>query len=499
LTAGKESNLMNILALNPPFLPKYSRESRSPAVTKSGTLYYPMWLAYAVASCEKKGHSVLFIDAPAAKQDLAEVIKRARAASPRMAILDTSTPSIYNDAQVAAELKKAIPGLFVIMVGVHVSAVPEQTLLESPAVDAVAVREYDETVAELAGVVEQGVTETALAGIAGMAFRKKDGSIAKNELRPHITNLDDIPFVSNVYKRHLDLSPYFYGHSRYPLIVIITGRGCPFKCTYCVIPQTLQGHAYRKRSVENVVAEMKSINENFPQVKEIMIEDDTFTADKARCRAICEGLVREKATKIPWSANSRCDVDYETLRIMKKANCRLLCVGVESGEQRILDNIQKNMTVEKIRAFVKDARRARVLVHGCFMVGNRGETRETLQKTLQFSKEISPDTAQFFPIMVYPGTADYAWFDEKGWITSKNYRHWITDEGLHSSVVSNPDLTYGELVAFCDRARREFYLRPSYIAAKALQAIRTPGEAKRLLKGFSTLWRYLLRPARTTG
>jgi radical SAM superfamily enzyme YgiQ (UPF0313 family) len=261
-----------------------------------------------------------------------------------------------------------------------------------------------------------------------------------------------------------------------------------------VIPQTFQGHAYRKRSVENVVAEFKYINENFPQAKEIMIEDDTFTADKNRCREICEGLIREKATGIPWSANSRCDVDYDTLAAMKKANCRLLCVGVESGEQQILDNIHKDMTIEKIRKFIGDAKRAGVLVHGCFMVGNRGETAETLAKTLRFAKEISPDTAQFFPIMVYPGTSDYAWFGEKGWITTRDYRSWITDEGLHSSVVSNPDLTYEQLVAFCDRARREFYLRPSYIWAKLIQAIRNPGEAKRLIKGFVTISKYLIRP-----
>jgi anaerobic magnesium-protoporphyrin IX monomethyl ester cyclase len=188
-------------------------------------------------------------------------------------------------------------------------------------------------------------------------------------------------------------------------------------------------------------------------------------------------------------------VDYETLRLMKKAGCRLLCVGFESGDQQILDNIQKSMTLDKIRQFVKDARRAGVLVHGCFMVGNRGETRQTLKTTLAFAKELSPDTAQFFPIMVYPGTEDYRYFEERGWIVTRDFRKWLTGEGLHSSVVSRPDIAYEELVAFCDNARREFYLRPGYLFAKALQAVSNPGEIKRLLKGFFSLLRYLFKPS----
>jgi radical SAM superfamily enzyme YgiQ (UPF0313 family) len=305
--------------------------------------------------------------------------------------------------------------------------------------------------------------------------------------------------VSEVYKKHLDISPYFYGHSRYPLIVFVTGRGCPFNCTYCVIPQTMQGHAYRKRSVASVIGEFRYIHENFPGVKEIMIEDDTLTADRARCRTIAETLIRERLTGIPWSANSRCDVDFETMKLMKKAGCRLFCVGIESGDQVILDNIQKGITLEKIRNFRREARKAGILVHGCFMVGNRGETRETLGKTLRFALELTPDTAQFFPIMVYPGTSDYDYFGKKGWITTTDYSKWITPEGLHSSVVSNPDLTYEELVAFCDRARREFYLRPGYLLAKGIQALRHPGETKRLLKGGRTLIKYLLRPSLAGG
>jgi len=488
---------MRIVAINPPFLPKFSRESRSPAVTKSGTLYYPMWLAYAVGNLEKHGHEVLFLDAPAQRMGLEEVKKKVLSFAPQLAVFDTSTPSIYNDINAAVEIKAALADLFVVLVGVHVSALPEPTLRENDKIDAVAFGEYDATLVELAGKLPLSSDKRGLKAIDGLAFRNAEGKIVRNKPRAFIEDLDQIPPVSQVYKKHLDISNYFYGHSRCPLVVIVSGRGCPFHCTYCVIPQIFQGHRYRKRSVENVAAEFKYIRDNFPSVKEIMLEDDTLTADKERCRAFSEALIAQGLTAIPWSANSRADVDLQTMRIMKKAGCRLFCVGFESGDQAILDNIKKGTRIEAIKAFVKDAKRAGILIHGCFMVGNRGETLETLKKTLAFAKELSPDTAQFFPIMAYPGTSDYIYFKEKGWIVTEDFSQWLTKEGLHSSVVSNPELRYEELVAFCDRARREFLLRPGYIMSKLIQMITHPGEAKRILKAANAIWKFLFGPSLT--
>lgn len=487
---------MKVLTLNPPFLPKFSRESRSPAVARSGTLYYPMWLAYATGNLEKAGNEVLLIDAPAANLSLEQVVKKTVDFNPAIAILDTSTPSIYNDIEVCLALKKEIPSLYCVLVGVHVSALPEQTLELNPGIDAVAFGEYDQTVVELVQRFSdvRRPDDSSLRGVDGIAFRSSNGEVFKNNPRPYISDLDSIPFVSSVYKKHLDIRPYFYGHSRHPLIVLVTGRGCPFHCTYCVLPQVLQGHQYRKRSIKSLVEEFLFISSNFPEVQEIMIEDDTLTADKNRCRELAKALIEAGATKIPWSANSRAEVDYETMRIMKKAGCRLFCVGFESGDQQILDNIQKTISLDRIRQFLKDAKRAGILIHGCFMVGNRGETAETLEKTLKFAKEINPDTAQFFPIMVYPGTSDYQYFQEKGWIVTNDFRKWLTADGLHSSVVSNPDLTYEKLVRFCDRARKEFYFRPSYIFTKFLQMFTSFSEAKRIIKAGWTFIGYQLNP-----
>ena len=458
-----------------------------------------MWLCYAAGYLEKAEHDVELFDAVAAGLSINQITAALGEFVPGMIVLDTSTPSIYNDIEVGEELKRIYPNAFTVLVGVHVSALPLETLSLSPQIDAVAFGEYDETLCELASVLSESGRDTEpLLKVRGLAFRDTDGAVHKNESRPFIEDLDNIPFVSQVYHRHLDIDPYFYSHSRHPIVTLVTGRGCHFRCTYCVYPQTLQGHKYRKRSIESIVQEFLYIRDNFPDVKEIMIEDDTLTADKKRCRELSEALIATGGHRIPWSANSRPDVDYDTMCLMHKAGCRLLCVGFESGDQTILDNLERNITLDKIYDFTANARRAGILIHGCFMAGNRGETRESLQKTLKFAKELNPDTAQFYPIMVYPGTSDYKHFKEKGCIVSDDFRKWLTIDGLHSSVVSDSSLTYEELSEFCDRARKEFYLRPAYIFSKLRQMTAYPPEAKRIIKAGLTFIKYLFkRPAKT--
>lgn len=485
---------MQVLMLNPPFLPdrgKFSREQRSPAVTKSGTFYYPMWLASATGVLEQAGHDCRLIDAPASRLDLetllGDCLKDFR---PELAVVVASTPSLHSDQAVAATLKERC-GAFTVLVGPHPSALPEETLAGGPGVDAVIRGEYEYVLRELAALLQAGRTDAAsLATVAGLSFRQ-DGKIVHNPPAQPPQDLDALPFVSAVYAKHLRASDYFYAHSKHPIVTIVTSRGCPHHCVYCVYPQTFSGHKLRYRSVKNVADEIEYILKTFPDVQEIMFEDDTLTVNKERCREFAEEILR-RGLKFEWSANSRADVDLESMRLLKQAGARLFCVGVESGVQAVLDNMRKKLSVERVRQFFKDAKQAGILVHGCFLVGNPGETKETLQETLRFAKELNPDTAQFFPIMVYPGTEAYAWASQNGYLTTTDFRQWLSEDGMHNCVVSRPGLTSDELVAFCDRARREFYLRPSYIMAKLRQGVSDPYEMKRLTKGAVHLFRNLL-------
>jgi anaerobic magnesium-protoporphyrin IX monomethyl ester cyclase len=469
---------MNILFLNPPFKQgRFSRASRSPAVTKGGTLYYPLWLAYGAGAAEQAGHKVKLIDCPAEGLGLGAVFDRLKDFKLDIAILETSTPSIHSDVHMAETLKKKFPETFVVLVGTHPSALPRETLKLSRSVDAVAMGEYDVTMVTLADTL---AARQPLNTVDGLAFR--DGAnLILNKPRTKIENLDSLPFVSAVYKKHLNYRNYFFAAANYPLVMIITGRGCPNRCFFCVYPQVFHGRRFRMRSVENVVAEFEYIVQNFPKVKEVGIEDDCFTADKKRVRDICEMLIAKKI-KIRWYCNVRGNLDYEQLLLMKRAGCRLVTVGFESASQEVLNNINKGETVARYKRFMADAHKAGVLVHGCMMAGNPGDTSETLQKSYEFAKKLNCDSMQFYPLFVYPGTEAYAWAKEKKYLTTENYKHWLTQEGLHNCVIDTPALSGRELTRLCDNYLRRYHLRPRYLLQKILQVICHPSEGYRTFK-----------------
>ena len=479
---------MKIYLLNPPFLKQFSRPQRSPAVTKSGTIYYPMWLAYATGVLEKSGFEVDLADAPADNYSIDDILARVKGFHPQLIVIDTSTPSIFNDVEVAARIKAILPDSFVVLVGTHVSALPGETLALDQNIDAIARGEYDYTLRDLALSLKDA---KYLSQVQGLTYRGGDG-VKHNPDRPFIEDIDSIPFVSKVYKKYLKIENYFNPNALYPMVTITSSRGCPFHCFFCLYPQTLMGRQFRLRSIENVVNEMEYIVENFPHAKAIFFEDDTMTIDKKRCYELSERII-ERKIKISWTANARVGLDYETMRIMKESGCRCFCVGFESGSQIMLDTMKKNIKLEKMFGFMKNAKKAGILIHGCFMVGFPKETRETMQQTLELAKRLNPDTVQFYPMMVYPGTEAYRWYKEKGLLLTDDFSKWLTPKGLHNTVIRTEELSSDDLVKFCDYARRAFYLRPRYLLYKAEQMITNRNEMKRNLKAARTFVKYILR------
>lgn len=478
---------LRVLVLNAPYFKKFSRPQRSPAVTKSGTIYFPIWLAHATGVLLDAGVQAELWDAPARGITLEQVLDKAAGFAPHLVIMDVVTPSVDNDLKVAEQIKSRIKTR-IFAVGTHPSALPEETLGSTESLDGLCIGEYDYTVLDLA---KWAAGELDLSEIGGIAY-PSDGEVVRTAARSPIQDLDSLPFVAPIYKRFLQIEDYFNPNALYPMVTINSGRGCPNGCTFCVYPQTMHGRRYRFRSPDNVVREMDYVVKNFPKAKSIFFEDDTLPADKPRCIEFCD-LIQKRGIKFPWTANCRVDVDYETLRAMKKGGCRMVCVGFESGDQSLLDAIHKGTTVEMMHTFVEDAKRAGILVHGCFMVGLPGETRETMAKTLELALELSPDTAQFYPIMVYPGTELYNQYAADGRLTVSRYADWLTDEGLHNCVVRAGDISGEELVTWCDEARRAFYLRPGYVVRKAFQMLTSPREISRTKKAARTFFRYLFR------
>lgn len=483
---------MKVLTLNPPFLARFTRTSRSPAISKGGCVYYPLWLAFTTGVLEQEGHNVKLVDAPAASMSHEQVYDIIRDFKPELIVLDTVTASFNNDALVAAKIKEILPECFIVMVGTHVTPLPEQSLNEATAVDAVARREQDFVVRDLARELSG---KKDLGKVRGLSFRAKHGKktvIKHNEDMPWISSeeLDKMKFSSEVYSRHLKIEDYFYPSVLYPEVTIVTSRGCYYRCTFCKFPQTITGHEGRSRSVKNIVDEFEWIKNNLPQVKDIMIEDDTMTQDRKRILAICKEIT-DRNLDVTWTCNARADLDLDVLKAMKKAGCRLMCVGYESADQGILNNIRKGTNVEKIRQFTKDSKKAGLLIHGCFMLGNKGETKETIRKTIDFAKELDPDTAQFFPTMLYPGTEAFKWAQQNGFLTSNNWSDWLLGDGTHNTNLSTDKLSSNDLVEACDRARVEFYMRPSYIVRKVVQGITHPKEFPRLFKSGKVFFKYL--------
>lgn len=485
---------MKVFFVNPPFKPqhgKFSRESRSPAIGRSGVLYYPLWLVYAAAVVEREGFDVKFLDAPATRMDVSSSLDyiEQEGKNAGLFVLDTSTPSIYNDICFGEQLKDRFPNAFVLLVGTHPSALPAETLQMSNKIDGVARREFDYIVRDLAYALRQG---DDLQRVNGLSYR--DGqTIRHNPDASYIQDLDDLPFAASFIKSHLDIRNYFFAAATYPSIQFFTGRGCPAKCNFCVYPQTLHGHKYRARSPQNIVEELLYIAENFPDVKEIVIEDDTFTIDKNRVVEICDLLLERNLHKrFRWLCNARVSLDYETMIKMKKAGCRLVIPGIESVNQDILDNINKGTTIMQIESFMSNTRKAGLLVHACYMVGNMGETRGTMEETLKAALRYKTDTAQFYPLIPYPGTGAYKWAKSCHYLTA-GYRDFCKEDGTLNCVINLPTLSSSDLVDFCAYARKKYYLRGWYILHRVWMGMRDFNDLKRSLRAFINFRKYVFR------
>lgn len=485
---------MKVCFINPPFKAEYgkfSRESRSPSIGHSGVLYYPLWLIYSAALVEREGFDIAFIDAPAKRLNDKDTLERVKkeAFDAKLFVLDTSTPSIYNDVAFGEKLKQMYPESKIVLVGTHPSATPIETLEISESIDIVARHEFDYIVLELAKAIEN---DCIFSNIKGITYRE-NGEIKQTIDAEHIENLDDIPMAAPFIKKYLDVKDYVFPAASYPAIQIFTGRGCPAHCNYCVYPQTLHGHKYRLRTPEHVVEEFKYIAENFPEVHEIVIEDDTFTANKKRVLEICDLLIKNGLNKrFKWLCNARVNIDLETMKAMKKAGCHLLIPGFESYNEQILKNIKKGSNLELIDNYVVNAKKAGLMIHACYMVGNQGETKETMRNTLNAALRFKTDTAQFFPLIPYPGTEAYEWAKENGYISGK-YEDYLQEDGTLNCVLNTPELSAQELVEFCSYARKKYYMRPWYIAHRLVKGLRDPEDLKRSLKAFWRLKDSLLK------
>jgi hopanoid biosynthesis associated radical SAM protein HpnJ len=452
------------LFLNPPSFENFDggAGSRWPATREIESYWYPVWLAYPAGMLEGSR----LVDAPPHYVSADETIALAK--EYEFLVLYTSTPGFPGDIRLAQRIKDSNPKIKIAFVGPHVTVLPEQSLRQCSAIDLVARREFDYAVKEFA----EGVP---LDQILGISFRK-NGSVAHNADRPQIQDLDALPHVTDIYRRDLDVRRYNVPFLLHPYVSLYTTRGCPAQCTFCLWPQTTSGHAWRKRSTDDVAREMAKAKEYWPYVKEYFFDDDTFNIQKARTIELCAKL---KPLKLTWSCTSRVTTDYETLKAMREAGCRLLIVGYESGDAQILKNIKKGATLERARQFTKDAHKLGLVIHGDFILGLPGETRETIQNTIAFAKELDVETIQVSLAHAYPGTELYEFATKNNFLVSGN----MVDEGGHQLAhIQYPGLAAEDILHWVHRFYDDYYFRPKAAFRILKKAAFDRSERKRLYK-----------------
>ncbi len=455
---------MKTLLLNPPSFEKFDggAGARWPARREIASYWYPVWLAYPAGLIKESR----LLDAPPHGVSPEETVRIAMDFD--FLVLFTSKVGFENDVKLAETIKDLKPSIKIAFVGPPVTIKPEEALNASPAIDFVARREFDYTVTEFA----QG---KSLEEIDGVSFRK-NGAIVHNPDRPLLQDLDSLPFISEIYRRDLDPTKYNIPFLKHPYLSFYTARGCPARCIYCLWPQTFTGHPWRTRSNENVVAEVKRALEIFPEVKEIFFDDDTWAWGKARVLDLCGYL---KKLKFTWSCNSRVHADYEMLKAMKEAGCRLLVVGFESGVQEVLDNMKKGITIEQSLTFMKNCKELGITVHGDFMIGLPGETKETIRRTLEFAQKLDPETIQVSVAHPFPGTEFYKYLEENGYLTDDDM---VDELGHQLPNFEYPWLNRQEIVDAVEYFYGKYYFRPKVIYRIVRRAIFDADDRKRLYK-----------------
>ena len=417
--------MMKTLFLHPPSFDGFDggAGSRYQAKREIKSFWFPTWLAQPAALVPDSK----LIDAPPARLGLEAVLRQA--GDYELAVLHTSTPSFAADVKVAEALKDTNPRLKIGLVGAKVAVEPEASLAASSAIDFVAREEFDFTIKEVA----EG---RAFADIDGLSYRGPDGAPVHNRERAILENMDQLPFVTEVYKRDLKIEDYFIGYLKHPYMSLYTGRGCKSRCTFCLWPQTVGGHRYRVRSVAHVIEEIRLARSYFPQVKEFFFDDDTFTDDLPRAEAIARSWASSGS---PGRATPRPTCRARPSKCCATTGLRLLLVGYETGNQQILYNIKKGMRIDIARRFTKDCHELGITIHGTFILGLPGETKETIEETIRFAADINPHTIQVSLAAPYPGTELYRQAVQEGWLDIA-HAELIDDNGVQIAPLHYPTI-----------------------------------------------------------
>ena len=398
------------------------------------------------------------------------------------------TPTITHVFKIAEIIKREInPESTIVIGGIHPTALPEETI-KNPFIDFVAVGEGEVTFYELVKTIKEKRRD--FNKINGLYF-KRNGKIIATPPRELIADLDEIPFPA---RDLFDLSLYYSAPTKKvssdPAGPILTSRGCAFNCIHCISRKIWRG-GVRFRSIQNVIKEMGECINKFG-IKQFNIYDDTFTLNQERAMKICDEIIK-RGWKIAWVSFSRVNtISEELAKKMRKAGCKKISFGLESGSQKILDLMRKQATIEMGKRAVEMVVKQGILAHASFMFGNIGETEETIKETIKFAKSLPLDNATFFITSPVPGSDLYEISKKEGFITKDTKWTEFAPLTNMSPVLVQRNVSKERLVYWQKRAFREFYLRPKYIFHK-LKQLKSLDALKMILEGLRVFYRILLK------
>lgn len=414
------------------------------------SLWPPISLASIAAVLEEEGHKVILKDYnanPATPDRIRDELRQAR---PALIVINTSLPTIDGDLEIAKIAKEVDPNNVTSIIGVLGTAQPRETLDLQKALDVIVRGEPEETVRQLAKRVSD---QKSLNRLEGIAFRDKERLVV-NRPRVPLQDLDALPFPA---RHHLDQTKYRLPLSGRPFTTIITSRGCPSNCSFCV-GNLYYGKRFRKRSPDNIVKELKKVKLE-SGINDFLFWSDTFTLDKQWAISVCQKII-DSDLNIRWVANSRVNtLDRELLKKMREAGCWMLSLGIESADQQILDNCNKGVTIDQAANAIKLCKEAGMKTTAHFMFGLPGETEKTIRKIIEFAKRTDPDYAQFYCAIPYPGTSFRETALKRGWVVERPWKYY--EQNI--SILKMNDLTPEKIMKLRNNAYKEFYLQPHKI------------------------------------
>lgn len=426
----------------------------------------PIDLLYAAAAFRQGGAECRLADYPGEGRDIDACIADLRDFQPDMVLLSITTPGMPDDMEAARRIKEALPEIFVAAKGAHFNTLDRDALEGYGGLDMALRGEFEPACRELA----QGRPWDEIPGLTWRDGEAPTG-IARTPDRPFIDDLDSIPFPARDLCRN---ELYVRPDTGEMQTTVVTNRGCPFACCYCLANQ-VAGKRNRTRSPENILDEVQECVERFG-IRSFLFRSDLFTADRRWVRALCEGILARRLD-IEWSCNSRVDtLDEETLGYMRRAGCWIIAFGIESGSPEMLEYIGKNTDLPTARRALAMTRRAGILSSVYFMMGFPDETAETLAANDRFARELDPDILEIFYVYPFPGTRLYDHAVELGLLQPGE----IPRSAYDAPAMPALRMSREELAQARNRALKRFYLRPRIV----WRTLRRAGSVREL-------WNYL--------